>query len=94
MAINNGKCVYEVEFEVPERPSEMYTIIDIESGKIVLQQDILLSFSKAHLFNYKNDILEDSVSEIQDLNRKERGNMALTVKIIIHFINDLYNNSS
>ena len=75
MAIYNGKCVYVVDLYDAQRPSEMYTIINIETGKIVLQLDILPTFQKGYLFNYKNGLLEDSVSKIKHLNRNEKGNM-------------------
>ena len=82
MAIYNGKCIYEVQFFVPEVPSKMYTIVDVESGNIVLQRDVLPTFPKVYIINHENSIREDPVSKmITDFNRNEKGNTMLPLNL-------------
>ena len=74
---------------MPEVPSKMYTIIDVESGNIVLQRDVLPTLPTAYIINHENSIREDPVSEMLTyFNRNECGKITLTVKLILHSINN------
>ena len=53
MAIYNRKCAYEVTFFVPEVPAEMYTVVDAETGAILLQDNVLPTLPNLKTFNFE-----------------------------------------